>query len=62
MRCRYWKAKYFKKTAEVALLCKYWDVQKSRHTHRLDQEEAKSKELIAKATSKAGARCMAHII
>lgn len=54
--CSYWKAKYFKKTAEVALLCKYWDRQKDRHKHNIEQEIAKAKDLSTKAIAKAGAR------
>lgn len=50
--CRYWKAKYFKKTAELALLCKYWDAKKDRATARATQEAAKAKELAAKAMTK----------
>ena len=52
--CRYWKAKYFKKTAELALLCKYWDAKKDRATARATQEAAKAKELAAKAMTKGG--------
>eukprot|EP01043_Picozoa_sp_COSAG02_P022034 COSAG02_NODE_1133_length_14390_cov_3.493178_5_plen_137_part_00 len=52
---RYWKSKYFKKTAEMALLCKYWDHQKNRHTQKLDHEAARAKELSTKAMAKSGA-------
>ena len=57
---RYWKSKLFKKTAEMVLLCKYWDHQKNRHTQRLDHEAARAKELSTKAVAKSGADGKTH--
>ena len=42
---RYWKSKAFKKSAEMALLLKYWDERKGVHAALREAKEQRIKDL-----------------
>ena len=58
---RYWKSKSFKKTAELGLLCKYWDRKKERAGAALAKEQERAAQLATQAAEKKGSKKGANL-